>query len=200
MARRLAVISGAAALLVLATALVTLHPRVPSAEAGEVTIAMGKSCPLTVPATSVLMEIVDIVFTDVVQGAGGNKMALNEEQKKNLRLGLVTVKVTKPAGMRLSLAAADLTLHYYHGSEAEVAPCEGISSFSTSLDTDRPMELSKTMGPGFTKQHTGARATQVSVLYFDAVFGFMEPDTKECWLCVGQPSTSAPFASKGWTQ
>ncbi|MBM4027753.1 MAG: hypothetical protein FJ280_20490 [Planctomycetes bacterium] len=34
--------------------------------------------------------------------------------------------------------------------------------------------------------------TSGAVLYLDAVFGYLEPDTKECWICLGQPTTQ-PF-------
>ena len=33
------------------------------------------------------------------------------------RVALVTIKITKPSGRRISIAAADLTLHYYHGTK-----------------------------------------------------------------------------------
>lgn len=151
-----------------------------------------RECPLMV-GSQVKMEVTGVVFMDEVQGTGGRRMTIPEDKRDKWRLGIVTLKVTKPAGTRFTLAAADLALHYYHGEQTEVAPCEGLSSFSSSDDSDRPMELSQTMGPGFTKQTTGAKTTQASVIYMDAVFGFMEPDTSEIWVCLGQPVTDRGF-------
>jgi hypothetical protein len=27
----------------------------------------------------------------------------------------------------------------------------------------------------------------------------VEPDARECWICVAQPSASAPYITKGWS-
>jgi hypothetical protein len=159
----------------------------------------GKSCPLVLAYDQgIKAEVVGIIFTDEVQGSSGNRMRLNEDQKAKMRIGVVSIKITKPAEQRLTLAAADVTLHYFHGENAEVSPCEGISAFSTNNDADRPMELSRTMGPGFVKQTTGARATAASEVYIDAVFGFIEPNTSEVWICLGQPGVKQGFKTKGW--
>ena len=51
------------------------------------------------------------------------------------------------------------------------------------------------------KQTTGARNTRASVVYVDAIFGYVEPDSREMWICVAQPTTAQPaFVSPGWQQ
>lgn len=152
-----------------------------------------RECPLTVES-SVKMEVTNIIFMDKLQGIGGRSLTIPDDKHDQWRLGVVTIKITKPAGSRLTLAAADLTLHYYHGDKTEVAPCEGLSTFSLEDNVDRPVEFSPSMGPGFVKQTTGARATQESVIYLDAIFCFIEPDTTEIWVCVGRPITPQGFA------
>jgi hypothetical protein len=73
-----------------------------------------------------------------------------------------------------------------------VCACDGISWFKTSPDDDAPPRMNEYPGPGFIKQTTGTRCTADSVVYIDAVFRYMEADTKECWICVAQPVTRAP--------
>jgi len=157
-----------------------------------------KPCPYLVRFDQVKMSIAEIRYTTEIQGMDGNRMKMPQDKQDKFRYAVVAIRVRKPAGMRLSLAAADLTIHYYHGTAIEAAPCEGISTFSTTLDVDRPMKLPRMQGPGWTKMTTGARATQASEVYFDAVFAMVEPDTREVWLCVGQPTTTQPYISKGW--
>ena len=170
----------------------------PTGDPGTTAAAQQRGCPYATPMDQVQMEIVEIFFTRKVAGVDGNHMEISDEKADQFRLGVVTIKVTKPAGMTLSIAAADLTLHYYHGNNTECAPCEGLSSFSSILEVDRPIKLPRMDGPGFTKQTTGVRSSGASVVYLDAVFGYLEPSISECWLCVGQPSTMGPFLSEGW--
>lgn len=146
------------------------------------------------------MEIVRMSFTDRVESL------LYEHQIPDLaaeqfRFAVVTVKITKPAGESLSLAAADLTLHYYHGRETEVAPCEGLSWFKSDSDAKVPILMNPIPGPGFIKQTTDSAGANGTVIYIDAVFGFMEPDTRECWLGIGHPATTEPFVcpAPAWT-
>jgi len=196
MRTRVGVVAAGALLVLLGSAII--GPDLPNpAGAAGIKVAP-KSCPYLVRFDQVKMEIVEIAYTDEVEGVDGNRMKLSEEKRKHFRLALVTVRVRKPAGMRLSVAAADFTIHYYHGGEPEVAPCEGISSFSQALDVDRPMKLPRTQGPGWVKQTTGARSTQAAEVYIDTVFAMVEPDTREVWICVGQPTTTQPFMSQGW--
>jgi len=172
--------------------------RLPTDAAAAGVAPATKTCPYLVPSGRVKMGIARIVYTDEVQGIDGNRMRLSQEKKKHFRLAVVTIRVRKPAGMRLTLAAADLTIHYYHGAQADVTPCEGISTFNSSLAADRPMKLATVQGPGWVRQTTGARSTQNSEVYIDAVFAMMEPDTRECWICVGRPTATEPFVSQGW--
>lgn len=144
-------------------------------------------------------EIVNVVFTDEVVGVKGNKMSIPDKVKDRQRLAVVTVKIIKPPGRRVILPAADFTLHYYHGNTPEVAPCEGISEFTATEDTARPIDLSTCAGPGFVKQMTRTRTTQAGVVFVDVVFGYMEPDTKECWVCLGQPGSDQPYVTNGWS-
>jgi len=159
-----------------------------------------KPCPMVMDfRQNMKAEIINVVFSEEVVGVKGNKMSIPDKVKDKQRLAVVTIKITKPPGRRLVVPAADFTLHYYHGNVPEVAPCEGISEFTATEDTARPIDLSTCAGPGFVKQQTRTRTTQAGVVYMDAVFGYMEPDTKECWICVGQPGVVEPFVTNGWS-
>jgi hypothetical protein len=138
------------------------------------------------------MEIVSMSFTNRLEGPLFRRQIPDAEEQE-YRFALVTLKITKPAGASLSLAAADLTLHYYHGDETEVAPCEGLSWFKSNADSDASILMSLIPGPGFIKQTTDPAGTSGTVVYIDAVFSYMEPDTRECWICIGHPTTAEPF-------
>jgi hypothetical protein len=160
-------------------------------------VIVRRQAPLVIPLNEVRMEIADIFFTTEVQGAQGRAMKMKDpERLKKYRLALVTIKVTKPPRRKLKIAAADLSLHYSHGNGVEVAICEGISVFNRTRDEDRLVHFPRSAGPGFVKQTTGVRATQADVVYFDAVFQGMEPDTRDVWLCVGQPTSRKPFVCR----
>ena len=111
------------------------------------------------------------------------------------------LKITKPAGRHLSVAACDLTLHYFYGEDTEATPCEGISTITETREVERPMKLPTVSGPGFVKMTTGVKATQASVVYMDAVFAYVEPGVRECWICVAQPATTTPYVcpSPAWS-
>ena len=158
-----------------------------------------KKCPylLDLNGGGLKAEIVEISFPEVVQGIDGNKIEMSEDKKDKYRLALVTIKITKPAGQRISAAAADFTLHYCHGTGDDVAPCEGISWFDTDNDSDRPMKLARVDGPGWVKQTTGAKATKSAVVYIDAVFAYIELDMKDCWICLGQSAMASPYECDG---
>jgi hypothetical protein len=157
-----------------------------------------RDCPLVTDLKRYSVEIDNVVFVDEVSGMDGNRMRMGPENKDKFRLAVVTLRITKPAGERVTLAAADLTLHYYHGNEVEAAACEGLSVFSTSRDVDRPVKMPPHRGPGFVKQTTGTASTQAATLYVDAIFGYVEPDVSDVWIAVAQPSTPAPHRSNGW--
>jgi hypothetical protein len=143
-------------------------------------------------------ELVSLTFMKEVTD-GTRRMRVPDDKVAKFRLAVATIKITKPAGTQFTLACADLTLHYYHAAETEVTPCEGMSSFTSSLDSDREVSLSTTNGPGFLKKTTATRSTEAAVVYVDALFGSMEPDTREAWIAVGQVSDrNRPFISKGW--
>jgi len=179
---------GCAAAVLLAG--ITMFAQMPSPSALE--------CPLLLDFQGGISgEIVSVRFTDRIDGIRGNKIELNAEQKGKFRLALVTVKITKPPGRSLTLAQCDVTLHYWHGNEAEVAPSEGISYFSTTRDGERPMSIVPD-GPGFPKSSTSARCVAATEVFIDFAFCFMEPDTRECWICIGQPISRKPFITPGY--
>jgi hypothetical protein len=159
-----------------------------------------RACPYHVPlGPQYQMEIVRMRFTVRVENPLYARQ-IPDIAMQEYRFAVVTLKIIKPAGQSLSLAAADLSLHYYHGEDTEVAPCEGLSWFKNEAESDAPLLLSPLSGPGFIKQTTGPVATAGTTVYIDAVFAFVEPDTKKCWICVGHPATTEPFVcpSPAW--
>lgn len=161
--------------------------------------ASGRKAPLVLDPGSAAIEIVDVSFVDEVTGIDGNRMKMSEQHKDKFRIGVVTLKITKPPNERLTLAAADLTLHYFHGEEVEVAACEGLSVFSAARDSDRPIKMPPHRGPGFVKQTTGNLTTKSSVVYVDAIFGFIEPNISDMWIAIARPTSPAPYrVAAGW--
>jgi hypothetical protein len=158
----------------------------------------GRDCPLALNADRIQAEIAGIQFVEKVPGSDGNSMEIDADTKDDYRIALVTLQITKPANEPLTIAAADLTLHYYFGNQTEVAACEGLSVITNTRDTDRAVKMPQYRGPGFVKQSTGNLGTQASTVYVDAVFGFIEPDISEAWIAVARPSTSTPFKTSGW--
>jgi len=175
------------------------EPPAPAAKEKEAPKASAKPCPLVIPLDQIKIEIAAIRYEVEVQGVDGNMMRLPDNRRNNFRYAIVTLRFRKPAGAKVVLAAADLTLHYCHGFEQDVTPCEGLSSFGTHLDEERMMKLPQMQGPGWLKQTTNARCTDASEAYVDCVFAMVEPDARECWICVAQPSASAPYITKGWS-
>ena len=164
------------------------------------TAAYARPCPRLLDLNGeIKAEVVGVRSTDEVRGVGGNQMRVGGKRLNMFRIAVVTIKITKPINRGLSVACADFTLHYYHGNETEVAPAEGMSSFSTAQAEVRPITLPRMSGPGFTKQTTGPRAVRAKVVYIDIIFGYMEPDTREVWVCVGRPITTRPYVTRGWT-
>lgn len=183
-------------LLLLAPIVVALPAMVSCGTRAAQALQSGRQCPVVTDLRRVSVEIASISFVDEVQGLDGNKMKVPADKKDKFRIALVTLRITKPPGEKLTLAAADLTLHYYHGDETEAAPCEGISVFGSSLDSDRPLKMPSHAGPGFVKQTTGTGSTQSGTVYIDAAFNYIEPNIGDTWIVVGQPSTSAPYRAK----
>lgn len=151
---------------------------------------------------NVTMEITGIRFSTSIDADNGSMTKRDiPEVRSHFRFALVTVKVSKPAGMQLTVAACDLTLHYFHADHSEAAPCIALSTWNKVEDEDRPLTFGTLSGdsPGFVKKTTGVRASEATAVYFDAVFDNIEPDITNVWLCVAQPSTETPFKSKGWS-
>ncbi|NLV32572.1 MAG: hypothetical protein GXY47_15625 [Acidobacteria bacterium] len=159
----------------------------------------GREAPLVLDfQQGIKAELTGLVFVDEVRD-GTRWMRINADKKDKYRLGIATLRISKPAGTRLTLACADVTLHYYHGENNEVAPCEGLSSFVSSADSDRDISLSTTNGPGFLKKQTSVRATEATTVYIDVLFGYMEQDVGGAWVAIGQVcDREKGFASSGW--
>jgi hypothetical protein len=159
----------------------------------------GREAPLVLDfQQGIRAELVDLSFVETVAD-GTRTMTVAGDKKGRYRLGIATVKISKPAGTRLTLACADLTLHYYHGEEAEVVPCEGMSLFTSRIDSEREVLLGNSDGPGFLKKSTAPRTTETDTVYVDVLFASMEPDTREAWIAVAQVADrTRPFVSRGW--
>jgi hypothetical protein len=144
-------------------------------------------------------ELVGLRFADRVEGTN-RVVTVNQERIKDYRMAVATVRIEKAEGVELTLACADVTLHYYHsGDTAEVAPCEGLSGFSTVRDTDRSLNLRPpNQGPGFLKQSTQAAATAAPVVFIDVLFSGMESSTSDAWIAIGRVDAAAPLRSEGW--
>lgn len=121
---------------------------------------------------------------------------VSEDDMDKYRIAIITLRIQKPAGEELKLAAADVTLHYYYDSKEETAPCDGISVFSSVLDVDRVLKTGK-CSPGWLKQTTGTRTTAAATIYVDVAFRQIEPDISQMWVCVAKPVT-AEYSTKGW--
>jgi len=139
----------------------------------------------------VKLEIVSATF---VRELKGNNASYAETRPEKFRGMIATLKVQKPAGAELTLNAPDLVLHYTYGAKADVARCYGLSGFSTMLEVDRPMNLFIHGSGGVS---TGVSTIRASVVYVDAFFQHMEPDTAELHLLVAQPA-GAFFKTDGW--
>ena len=154
--------------------------------------AEGKTCPMVLDlGGSVKARIVGVRFADEVKSVD-QKLIMPSGQREPLRFCIVTLRIEKPAGKRLALAAADLTAHYWHADEALVTPCIGLSHFSATPDADRPMQLVPFSGFAFIRSVTGASTTQSTALFVDAVFGYVPGDTRELWVCTARPVQDQP--------
>jgi len=144
-------------------------------------------------------QLVNLRFAERVEGTN-RSLFINEDRANDYRLGIATVRIDKPAGTELTLACADVTLHYYHsGNTEEVAACQGMSGFSTVQNTDRPLDLRPAdQGPGFLKKSTLEAATAASVVFVDVLFTGMESSTADAWIAIGRVDAPAPFHSDGW--
>jgi len=147
--------------------------------------------PLCLAVKDVKLRIVEATFVTKLEGVSSRF----EEQKPDQFRGLVlTIEVKKPAGGDLTLVAADYALHYRYGDSSDVAPCHGLSTFSTRKDEDRPMNLFKS---GYGRTTTGLSTTKAETVFVDVFFMNMEPETSEIHLLVAQP-VGATFRTTGW--
>ncbi len=158
-----------------------------------------KPCPILGMGNGIAADIARVTFTDLVVGIDGNERRIPDDQRKSVfRYALVTLRIRKPSGIRFTLAAADLTLHYNRRDQSDWAPCDGLSSYTRSIDADRLMKLQDSQGPGWMKQSTNPASTDASEVYIDALFPSVEKDVKEIWLCISTPTVKEPFVSEGW--
>jgi hypothetical protein len=153
------------------------------------------SAPGFFPSNECAVKIVDIKFLQKVEASDGS---MTENSPEKYHFAVVTFKIDKPENRDITLHAADITLHYRRGGDDyDVAPAEALSSFTTSRDEDRTLNMPAVEGPGWIKVKTGAGARKASVIYADAVFAKLEPDARRFWLSIGQPATPQ-FDSEGW--
>ena len=139
----------------------------------------------------VRLQIVDATFVTKLDSA----KAKFEESKPLQYHGLiVTVRVTKTAGEQLTLTCQDINLHYRYGQESDIARCYGLSSYTTQQFEDRAMAL---YSQGWGKATTGLAATRSDTVYVDVFFQNIEPQTRDLYLFISQP-TGAHFTTPGW--
>jgi len=139
----------------------------------------------------VSFEIVGATFVTKLDGVSAT---FTESEPEKFHGMVLTVKVRKPAGEQLQLFAPDLCLHYRHGDAFDVMPCQGLSTFSTTNDTDRVMNF---FARSYGSTTTGVATQGASTVYVDAFFQYIEPDTSDLCLLVAQ-SVGAQFTTKGW--
>jgi hypothetical protein len=109
-----------------------------------------KRIPGMLDLSKVKITIYDVAFVAELQGSNG---AYNETQLDKYHGAVITLAITKEPGSSLTLHAQDLVLHYRRGEDSyDVAKCIGLSSFSSSLDVDRPMTF---YNSGLGKMVTG---------------------------------------------
>lgn len=143
------------------------------------------------PAGACEMTIVGQAF---VRELTAENAQFTESQADKYRGLVVTLKITKPADLPLTLHAQDLPLHYRYGDSYDVAICMGLSAFSTTANTERAMQLSSS---AYVKSTTGTATTQAATVYVDAFYQYMEPAVSGLEVLVAQP-VGAQAKSAGW--
>lgn len=152
------------------------------------------TAPDAVDLKDINIKIVEALYITELRGVKGS---FKQKQPEKYRGLVLIVELEKPAGSALTLYAQDFSLHYYYGKESsDVAPCQGISGFSTTKDTDRPMAFD---AQGRQASQTGVATTGADTVYVDLFFDFLEPDTREFHLLLAQP-VIIPYATSGWTK
>ena len=162
-------------------------------EGGDLAATVGRmGCPAFVDLQNgVAAEIVSVRLSDEIQGT---KLVMPpRQQQERLKLCLVTLRITKPAGQRLTLAAADLTAHFWRRDEPQVTSCVGLSPFSIEKDAFRPMQFVVPTEVFFVRASTGVSTTQAAEVFVDAVFPFVPADAGQLWVCLSQPICKQPY-------
>ena len=140
----------------------------------------------------VSFAIVDALFVKHLDAVN----ATFDQGDNKYRGVVITMEITKPAGEQITLEACDFTLHYRYGDGSDVAPCKGISAFSTDTGVDRPMQLSSV---GRVSSTSGTATTKDDSIYVDLFFDGMESTTSELYILYATPVTSG-FETSGWEE
>jgi hypothetical protein len=148
--------------------------------------------PQVIDMSKIKIEIVNALYVKKLDAANA-KFDIGDEGNKYRGL-VLTLRIQKPEGEELRLNAQDLSLHYRYGQESDIAPCNGVSTYSTQKDMDRTMSLFK-VSRGTSA--TGTATTQASVVYVDLFFNYIEADTSDMYLLVAQP-VGVHYKSSGW--
>jgi hypothetical protein len=157
------------------------------------TCALAQPIPGMLDLTKVKVSIHDVVFVTELSGTNGT---YKEKQPEKYHGVVITLRITKDVASSLTIHAQDLVLHYRRGEDNyDVAKCIGLSVFSSSLDVDRPMTF---FDSGLGKMTTGAAMQKADVVYIDAFYQFMEPETREIYLLVAQPA-GLSLRTHGWS-
>jgi hypothetical protein len=144
-----------------------------------------------VDLNKVRLKIVDAVF---VTKLNSEKAQFEESKPRQYHGLIVTVRVMKTAGEKLALTCQDINLHYRYSQESDVASCYGLSNFTTQQSEDRFMSL---YSQGYGTSTTEQAATLSDTVYVDVFFQKMEPQTRDLYLFISQP-TGAHFTTPGW--
>jgi hypothetical protein len=166
-----------------------------SREGGDAAGTVGRmGCPAFVDIQNgIAAEIVSVRLSDEIQGMDRKLVMPPVRHQERLKFCTVTLRITKPAGRRLTLAAADLTAHFWRRDEPQVTSCLGLSPFSIEKDSFRPMQFMPTEGFLFIRASTGASTTPAAEVFVDAVFPFVPADAGQLWICLGQPIGKQPY-------
>jgi len=138
---------------------------------------------------------IEVVGTRFVKELTAANASYRQPRPDKFRGLLLTVRIRKPRGRALILYTQDFSVHYtYAGTKFDVAPCQGISAFSTRRTANRPLRLSAQCR---LSSSTDAAAMRADTVYVDLFFDFFERDTSELHLVVGRP-VGAPLKTSGW--
>jgi len=139
----------------------------------------------------VRFQIVDATFVTKLDSEKAQFAETKPDQYHGL---VVTLQIAKAPGVEVTLTCQDIALHYRYGVNSDVARCYGLSGYSIRQDEDRAMAL---YSQGWGKSTTGLATTKSGTVYIDVFFQNMEPETRDLYLFIAQP-TGAHFVSQGW--